>query len=152
MNWFECKVIYEKPVENSAAMKKTPELYLVDALSFTEAEARIIEEMTPFITGSFEVANIKRAKYNELFFCDEEAADRWFKCKVYFIIPDEKTGKDKKTPNNFLVQSSDLKDAVKKLEDGLKGTMMDYAIASVSETTIMDVFPFKVKEKPEFQA
>lgn len=151
MNWFECKVIYEKPVENSAAMKKTPELYLVDALSFTEAEARIIEEMTPFITGSFEVANIKRAKYNELFFSDEETADRWFKCKVYYIIPDEKTGKEKKTPNNFLVQSSDLKDAVKKLEDGLKGTMIDYTISSVTETTIMDVYPFKVPEKPEFQ-
>lgn len=151
MNWFECKVIYEKPVENSAAMKKTPELYLVDALSFTEAEARIIEEMTPFITGSFEVANIKRAKYNELFFSDEETADRWFKCKVYYIIPDEKTGKEKKTPNNFLVQSSDLKDAVKKLEEGLKGTMIDYNISSVTETTIMDVYPFKVPDKPEFQ-
>lgn len=153
MNWFECKVIYEKPVENTAAVKKVPELYLVDALSFTEAEARIIEEMTPFITGSFEVSDIKRAKYNELFFCDEETADRWFKSKVYFIILDEKSGKEKKTANNFLVQAADLKDAVKKLEDGLKNTMMDYYIASMAETAIMDVYPYKVKnEKPEFQA
>ena len=153
MNWFECKVIYEKPVENTAAVKKVPELYLVDALSFTEAEARIIEEMTPFITGSFEVSDIKRAKYNELFFCDEETADRWFKSKVYFVILDEKSGKEKKTANNFLVQAADLKDAVKKLEDGLKNTMMDYYIASMAETAIMDVYPYKVKnEKPEFQA
>lgn len=153
MNWFECKVIYEKPVENTAAVKKVPELYLVDALSFTEAEARIIEEMTPFITGSFEVSDIKRAKYNELFFCDEETADRWFKSKVYFVILDEKSGKEKKTANNFLVQAANLKDAVKKLEDGLKNTMMDYYIASMAETAIMDVYPYKVKnEKPEFQA
>ena len=153
MNWFECKVIYEKPVENTAAVKKVPELYLVDALSFTEAEARIIEEMTPFITGSFEVSDIKRAKYNELFFCDEETADRWFKSKVYFVILDEKSVKEKKTANNFLVQAADLKDAVKKLEDGLKNTMMDYYIASMAETAIMDVYPYKVKnEKPEFQA
>lgn len=152
MNWFECKVIYEKPVENTAAVKKVPELYLVDALSFTEAEARIIEEMTPFITGSFEVSDIKRAKYNELFFCDEETADRWFKSKVYFVILDEKSGKEKKTANNFLVQAANLKDAVKKLEDGLKNTMMDYYIASMAETAIMDVYPYKVKnEKPEFQ-
>lgn len=96
MNWFECKVIYEKPVENTAATKKVPELYLVDAISFTEAEARIIEEMTPFITGSFEVSDIKRAKYSELFFCEEETADRWFKSKVYFVILDEKTGKKKR--------------------------------------------------------
>ena len=153
MNWFECKVIYEKPVENTAAVKKVPELYLVDALRFTEAEARIIEEMTPFITGSFEVSDIKRAKYNELFFCDEETADRWFKSKVYFVILDEKSGKEKKTANNFLVQAANLKDAVKKLEDGLKNTMMDYYIASMAETAIMDVYPYKVKnEKPEFQA
>ncbi|MBR6988795.1 MAG: DUF4494 domain-containing protein [Bacteroidaceae bacterium] len=153
MNWFECKVIYEKPVENTAAVKKVPELYLVDALSFTEAEARIIEEMTPFITGSFEVSDIKRAKYNELFFCDEETADRWFKSKVYFVILDEKSGKEKKTANNFLVQAANLKDAVKKLEDGLKNTMMDYYIASMAETAIMDVYPYKVKnEKLEFQA
>lgn len=154
MNWFECKVVYEKPVENSAAMKKVPEIYLVDALSFTEAEARIIEEMTPFITGSFEVSDIKRAKYNELFFCEEDSADRWFKSKVYFVILDEKSGKEKKTANTFLVQAGDLKDAVKKLEEGLKGSMMDYVIAIMAETNIMDVFPFKVpgekNQLPEF--
>ena len=108
--------------------------------------------MTPFITGSFEVSDIKRAKYSELFFCEEETADRWFKSKVYFVILDEKTGKEKKAPNNFLVQAANLKDAVKKLEDGLKNTMMDYVISSIAETAIMDVYPYKVKsEKPEFQ-
>ena len=79
--WFECKIRYEKTMENGMN-KKVTEPYLVDALSFTEAEARIIEEITPFISGEFTVADIKRANYSELFPCDEEAADRWFKCKL----------------------------------------------------------------------
>ena len=76
--WFECKIRYEKTMENGMN-KKVTEPYLVDALSFTEAEARIIEEMTPFISGEFTVSDIKRANYSELFPCEEEAADRWFK-------------------------------------------------------------------------
>ena len=79
--WFECKIRYEKTMENGMN-KKVTEPYLVDALSFTEAEARIIEEMTPFISGEFTVSDIKRANYSELFPCEEEAADRWFKCKL----------------------------------------------------------------------
>ena len=78
--WFECKIRYEKVMENGMN-KKVTEPYLVDALSFTEAEARIIEEMTPFISGEFTVSDIKRANYSELFPSEEEAADRWFKCK-----------------------------------------------------------------------
>ena len=81
--WFECKIRYEKVMENGM-QKKVTEPYLVDALSFTEAEARIIEEMTPFITGEFTVSDIKRANYSELFPSEEEAADRWFKCKLVF--------------------------------------------------------------------
>lgn len=87
--WFECKIRYEKTMENGM-QKKVTEPYLVDALSFTEAEARIIEEMTPFITGEFTVSDIKRANYSELFPSDEESADRWFKCKLIFITLDEK--------------------------------------------------------------
>ena len=87
--WFECKIRYEKVMENGM-QKKVTEPYLVDALSFTEAEARIIEEMTPFISGEFTVSDIKRANYSELFPSDEESADRWFKCKLIFITLDEK--------------------------------------------------------------
>ena len=79
--WFECKIRYEKTMENGM-QKKVTEPYLVDALSFTEAEARIIEEMTPFITGEFTVSDIKRANYSELFPSDEESADRWFKLSL----------------------------------------------------------------------
>ena len=132
--------------------KKVTEPYLVDALSFTEAEARIIEEMTPFITGEFLVSDIKRANFS-VFPCEEEAADRWFKCKLVFITLDEKSGAEKKTSTQVLVQAADLRDAVKKLDEGMKGTMADYQIASVAETAIMDVYPYHAEpdDKPEVQ-
>lgn len=132
--WFEGKIRYEKVAENGMN-KKVTEPYLVDALSFTEAEARFIEEVTPFIAGEFTVTDIKRANYSEIFPSDEEAADKWYKCKLYFITIDEKSG------------------AEKKLDEGMKGTMADYVIASVAETAIMDVYPYQAKAEvqPEFE-
>ena len=149
-NWFECKIRYEKVMENGLN-KKVTEPYLVDALSFTEAESRIIEEMTPFISGEFTVSDIKRARYSELFFCEDDEADRWFRCKLYFITIDEKSGTEKKTATNMLVQASDLRDAVKKLDEGMKSSMADYSIAAVTETNIMDVYPYKVEPDPKNQ-
>jgi len=142
--WFECKIQYEKTIEDGMT-KKVTEAYLVDALSFTEAEARIVEEMTPFITGEFTVANIKRANYSELFYNDDTSADRWFKAKLLFITLDEKTGKEKKTSTNVLVQAADLRLALKRLDEGMKGSMMDYVIASLQETPLMDVYAFQAK-------
>ncbi len=143
--WFECKIRYERVMENGMN-KKVTEPYLVDALSFTEAEARIIEEMTPFISGEFTISDIKRANYSELFPSDEESADRWFKCKLIFITLDDKSGAEKKTSTQVLIQAADLRDAVKKLDVGMKGTMADYQIASVAETAIMDVYPYSAEE------
>ena len=143
-NWFECKVNYEKMLENGM-QKKVTEPYLVDALSFTEAEARIIEEIKPYITGEFTITDIKRAKLSELFFNDN--GDRFFKAKVMFISLDEKSGTEKKTAVNMLAQASDLKEALKIVEKGMEGTLADYAIASLSETTIMDVFPYSEDQK-----
>ena len=150
-NWFECKIKYDKTLENGLT-KPVTEPYLVDALSFTEAEARIIEEMTPYLSGEFTVSDIKRAKYSELFFAEDTSADRWFKCKLTFITLDEKSGAEKKTSTNVLVQASDLRDAVKKLDEGMKGSMADYLISSIAETAIMDVYPYNAEPdvKPEF--
>ena len=144
MNWFECKVAYEKIMENGAP-KKVTEPYLVDALSFTEAEARILEEMKPFISGEMTIADIKRARLAELFF--NENGDRYYKAKVQFITLDEKSGAEKKTSMQMLAQASDIKGAIAVIEEGMKGTMADYVIASVSETMIMDVFPFSTEVK-----
>jgi hypothetical protein len=143
-NWFECKVSYEKILENGM-QKKVTEPYLVDALSFTEAEARITEEIRPYITGEFTIANIKRAHLSEIFF--NENGDRFYRIKVVFITLDEKSGAEKKTAAHMLSQASTLKDAIGVLEEGMKGTMADYSIASVVETALMDIFLYKVQEQ-----
>lgn len=146
--WFECKIKYEKTMENGL-VKKVTEPYLVDALSFTEAERRIIEEVSPFMTGEYQVSDIKRARYAEFFESFEESADRWFKAKLTFITLDEKSGAEKKTSQNVLVQAADLRKAINRLDEGMKGSQMDYVISSVSETPIMDVYRYKQPE-PEF--
>lgn len=143
-NWFECKVSYDKTLENGI-QKKVTEPYLVDALSFTEAEARIMEEIRPYISGEFTVADIKRAKYSELFF--NEAGDRYYKAKIYFVTLDEKSGTEKKTAVQMLAQASDIKDALAVIEKGMTGTLADYIIASLTETAIMDVFSYSTDDK-----
>lgn len=139
--FFECKIKYDKTMENGL-QKKVVEPYLVDALSFTEAEKRISEEMKPYIRGSFEVADIKKAKFAELIDSPKQEDDRWYKCKVIFTIVDEKSGKEKKAANQILVKAIDLATALRHLEEGLHSSV-DYVVASIAETPIMDVFPFK---------
>lgn len=141
-NWFECKVTYDKLLENGT-QKRVSEPFLVDALSFTEAEARIIEEVRPYISGDYSVEAVGKAKISEMFF--NEAGDRFFKFRVYFITLDEKSGAEKRTAVNMMAQACTLKEAIAVLEEGMKSTMADYSIASVKETSIMDVFPFKVE-------
>ena len=138
-NWFECKIKYDKMLE-TGMQKTVTEPYLVDALSFTEAEARIIEEIKPFISGEFSVSDIKRVKYSDSFF--NETGDRYYKARLHFITLDEKSGAEKKTAVNMLVQASELKEAVEIVETEMKKTMIDYAFTSVTETAIMDVFPY----------
>lgn len=145
-NWFECKIRYDKMLE-SGMQKTVTEPYLVDALSFTEAEARILEEMKPYISGEFTVSDIKRVKFTESFF--NETGDRYYKAKLYFITLDEKSGSEKKTAINMLVQASELKEAVEIVEAEMKKTMIDYSIAAVTETAIMDVFPYATEAKKE---
>ena len=138
-NYFEVTVKFEKTSEEGK-IKKVTERYLVDALTFTEAEARIIKEMKPFISGLFEVANINPQKYSELFW--NEKADKWFKIKVNFIVLDEEKGVEKKVANYMLVQANDLKEARELLVEGMKGSQADWEIASISETKIIDVYKY----------
>lgn len=147
-NWFECKVRYDKMLE-SGMQKTVTEPYLVDAMSFTEAEKRIIEEMRPYISGEFTISDIKRVKFTETFF--NENGDRYYKAKLYFITLDEKSGSEKKTAVNMLVQASLLKEAVEIVEVEMKKTMIDYSLASVNETAIMDVFPYAAENKKEVE-
>ncbi len=140
-NWFECKVRYDKTMENGT-IKKVNEPYLVDALSFTEAEARIIEEQTPFISGDFSVAAVKRTKIAEIFY--DETGDKWYLAKVAFITIDEKTAVEKRSICQMLVQATDFRKALDNLVEGMKGTMADYETVSISETPLMDVYKVKL--------
>ena len=156
-NWFETTVRYERQTED-AGQKKVNEIYVVDALTFGEAEETITKEMEPFVTGEFEVKNISPASYGEIFFSDSDTDDRWYKAKLSFITIDEKTAKEKRSAVNFLVQAATFNAAVKNIEDAMGKTAIDYIIANISETKIMDVFehnaPAKKEEKndkPEFE-
>ena len=150
MEWFECKVKYDKTMENGL-IKQVTEAYLVDALSFTEAERRFLEEIEPFMSGEYMVTDIKRAKIAELFESNDGLADRWFKCKVAFITLDEKTGAEKRANQIMMVQAIDLRDAIKSLDKAMEGTLGDYAIVSVAETAIMDVYRYKTAEDAQEQ-
>ncbi len=148
-NWFECKVRYDKTLD-TGMIKTVTEPYLVDALSFTEAEARIIEEMKPYISGEFTISDIKRVKFSDTFF--NESGDRYYKARLYFITLDEKSGAEKKTAVNMLVQASTVKETVEIVDAEMKKTMIDYTIASVTETPLMDVFPYSKEQKTEKEA
>lgn len=143
-NWFECKISYEKTMENGM-QKKATEHYLVDALSFTEAEARITTAVEPFISGEFKVEDIKRARLAEVFL--DEDGDKYYKVKVSFITID-KRGRELKTPAYMLVQASTIDEAKSRFAEGMKGTLSDYVVESITETKVVDVFPYEEgKEK-----
>lgn len=138
-NWFECKVRYDKTQE-TGIVKTVTEPYLVDAISFTETEERIAEEMKHFISGEFSVSGIRRKKFTETFL--SENGDRYYSARLAFVTLDEKNGLEKRATENILVQASTVKEAVEIVEMEMNKTLIDYVILSVSETKIVDVFPF----------
>lgn len=148
---------YERQMEDGMT-KKVPELYVVDALSFGEAEEAITREMSAYVSGEFEVKNINPAAYHEIFFSENDNDDRWYKAKLSFITIDEKTEKEKRSAVVYLVQAATFNGAVKNIEEVMGGTMIDYVIANISETKIMDVYEHqastkqdKANDKPEYE-
>ncbi len=137
---FECKVRYQKIDELSGKEKKVNETYLFDAISFTEAESRIYKEMETMISGEFLVTNIRKANYADIFNFDD--GDRWYKCKVSFVSIDEEAGKEKKVSNQILVFANDVKDAFDKIHQGMGGSVVDFEINSISESPVLDFFPY----------
>lgn len=125
-------------MQENGMVKKVNEPYLVDALTFTEAEARIVEEIKPYVSGEYSISSEKKTKISEIFF--NEGGDRYYLVKVNFITLDENSGVEKKAVSQILVQASDFEDALFKFKEGMKGSMADYEIGSIAETMIMDVF------------
>lgn len=141
--WFECKVRYDKIMGNGT-QKKVTEQYVVDAYSFSEAEANIAEAVTPCISGEFDIVAEKIAPYKEVFFTENPADDKWYHVKINLITFDEKTGKEKKNAIHHLVQSNTFENARKNISEVYDKTMMDFKIAKISETNILDVFEHEV--------
>lgn len=139
--YYEVKARSEKTM-GDGMQKKVKETYLFDAMSFSEAEARAVEELAPFATGEFMVTDIKRAGYTELFPSDAETADKWYAVRVAFITLDERSGKEKKTKAEYLVQAAEINHARTSFIEGMKGTLADYEIVSIKETPIMDVYTY----------
>lgn len=137
--WFECKVRYEK-TQDDGSEKMVNELYVVDALSFTEAEASIIDNMQVYVSGEFKVANINPTNYNEIFFSDIDDDDLWFKARLAFITIDEKSNNEKRTYVNYLIQAKCIERAKRYVDEVMGKTMIDYELKSLSETKIFDVF------------
>lgn len=144
--WFTTKIKYDKTMEDGL-IKRTNEVYMVEALTFAEAEKRIIQEMEPFISGEFEVAELKKTKLAELFESNDSLADKWFSAKVAFITLDEKTGAEKQTVSPMMVQAIDTSDALKNLQTGMADTMGEWVIKSLTETKVMDVYHEDLSEK-----
>lgn len=142
-SWFECKVNYDKAGEDGL-LTRVSELYLVDAMSFTEAEERIIREIEPMLTGEFVVASIKKIKINELIDSDIDTDDRWWKCKVMLISIDEEKGVEKTIATLSYVKAATLKGAVEYLVGFMEKSVYPYRIVSVSETQVLDVFNYQI--------
>ena len=137
--WFECKVKYVK-IDDDGRERKVSEVYLVDAVSFTDAETRIIQQMETMVRGEFMVDNIKKSNIVEIY--PHENGEWWYKAKIGIVTIDEKAGKEKKINNYFLVAADDLKQALQRLEEGLAYVLVPYQTTSLAICNIVDVFPY----------
>lgn len=148
--YFECGIRYEKLLENGM-QKKVTEQYIVDALSFTEAEQRITKEMGCYINGDFEVVTEKITNYSEVIPSDNAEADRWYKVKINIVTIDERTDKEKKNAVYYLIQAKDIDDARRMTNKYMEGTVVDWDCEAVSETKVMDVFFYAADEQTSSQ-
>lgn len=142
-DWFECKVRYDKITEKGIP-KKVTESYLVNALSFTEAEARIIEEVTPYISGEFTVSAVKKTNVSEIFYSSDPAADKWYQVKAAFITIDEVKAIERRKTTLFVVQAGDFATALKNFMKGMEGSIADFDITTINETPLMEVYKAKL--------
>lgn len=140
-NWFEAKVKYIK-INEDGREKKVNEAYLLDAISYTEAESRIMHEMESVISGDYYISSLKKSNITELVPSEDENDDRWYKAKVNIIDADEVSGKGKSTAQYYLVAAADTDRALENLKKNLSTFVVPYEIANISDTKFIDVFPY----------
>ena len=144
-NWFEARVKYVK-INEDGYEKKVSEAYLLDAMSYTEAESRIIHEMESIISGDYYISTLRKSNVTELVVSEDEKDDRWYKAKVLIIDADEVSGKEKSSVQFYLVAAANLRGALENLEKSLSTYVVPYEIESIADTSIMDVFPYFSEE------
>ena len=137
--WFETKVRYDETLDDGRD-KKVTEVFVVDALSFTEAEAKITEELSAYTSGETFIKAITRAPYSEVLFSDDSNDDKWYRVKLAFITLDDRTDKEKKTLVTYLFQAVNIDKARSYIKEFMNSSMSDYDVASISETQIIDIF------------
>ena len=147
-NWFEVGIRYQKTQEDGSE-KSVTEKYAIDALSFTEGESAITEEMAAYISGEFKVKSMQEASYREVFFSDKDDDDCWYKAKLQFIIINDKSDREKRSNVTYLVQAKSMHRAISNIDEVMKKTMIDYEIIGLSKTNVYDVFEHKTKEENE---
>jgi hypothetical protein len=139
-NWFTVKVKYTKQLDNGA-LKRVSEPYLLAAMTFTDAEARIYEELGAVIRGEFAVTGISRTEIHDIFAYDD--ADIWYKAKVKYENVDADSEKSKKVTQNFLISAHSVKEAYERLQESLQGLMVDFEIPSIIVSPIVEIFPYQ---------
>lgn len=146
--FFEVGIRYRKTQEDGTE-KAVTEKYVIDALSFTEGESAIMDEMAAYISGEFKVKSMSQASYKEIFFSDKDDDDKWYKAKLQFITIDEKSEKEKRSNVLYLVQAKSLARALRNIDEVMSKSMIDYDVVGLNATNIYDVFEHKVKEDSE---
>ncbi len=144
--WFQCKIKYQKEEENGK-MKNVSETYLVDAVSYTEAEARIYQELGSIIRGEFEVTAITKSRFVDIFHYDDN--DVWYKCKVTYVVADENSGKEKKITNMMLVTAANVKEAYERIHESLSTMLVPFEVPDISMSPIVEIFPYIPDEDKE---
>ena len=140
--WYEIGFRCKKTMEDGTS-KFVTEQYVVEAMSFSEAEKNIVSEMKEYVSGPYEVKTIKKTVYKEVFFSDEDKDDKWYKAKLQFIILEEKSGKEKRSNVVYLIQSASLDKACKSIDKIMSSTMTEYNSMSLQETKVIEVFELK---------
>ena len=138
--WFECKVKYTKVLESGKEQTVT-ENFLLDAVSFSDAETRMIRQIQQMVKGDFTVTDIKKSKIAEVF--TYENGEWWFKATINLVTIDEEAGKEKKLRTLYLVMADDIKEALTRLDESLSFLVIPYVVSSLAVTTIVDVFPYE---------
>lgn len=137
--WYECKVKYLK-IDQGGFERNVNDNYLIDAVSYTDAESRIFEIMKEVTRGDFQVMNIKRSNVSEVIAKND--GEWWYKAKINMITIDEEAGKEKKATQYILIMANDIHDALKQLEEGLSYMLVPYVTTAIQLSTIADVFPY----------